>query len=130
MKRYNEGHEFLIKKGIFEGESLERSYFGFTRRAADFLGELLGGLYKLPKENFDSRWYDRTFIKVFLPDIGMCTYDGDFLTRLVFLSHDFGVRCELLKVSDGLYMAVTDYTPPAIEVVLARYRERYPKEDS
>jgi hypothetical protein len=135
MRRYNEGHEFLIKKDMIKQEYIDRGLFTFHVRVADFLGELLGGLYKLPDDNFERSRYlsriDPHMTKVLLPNVNLSTYDGDFLFKLVFLSYGFGVRCEIVQNNDGdLEMIIMDAATPTFEDKLAQYRSRYPSEAS
>lgn len=136
VRRHNKGHEFLIERRIasevdVRGEKVMVPRLGC--RAADFLGELFNGLYKLPDENFRSHiWSQPTAIRVYIGDKPVGTYDGDFLTRMVFLAYAFGLRAELYpnKKNVGFDMVImSDPTPPSLEHQIDTYRYHWIKED-
>lgn len=133
--RHYEGQEFLAKKGITDVPEL-------GLHIADFLGELMRGLYKLDPLSFEpfhrGEWYNHQGTAVYIrlgQGLSLCTFDGDFLTRLVLLSHDWGVRVELIPNTvhnkpQLLKLVVTPYEPPMIEGVLARHRSQYPQSEA
>lgn len=128
VRRLNEGREFLAKKGIHPEQ--EGNEFGNI--VADYLGEVFGGLYRLPEANFHgdrkSEWYSPLGVCVMLGNRELSTYDYDLLTRLVFLSFDFGLRCAVVNGSnkEGTKLIITPHTPPPLETTLDRYRSLYP----
>ena len=61
-------------------------------RAADLLSEWVGGLHHLPANGERVDWSNPFVIAVNLRGVGLSTFDGDQLTRLVLLSHDKLVR--------------------------------------
>ena len=72
---------------------IEPSEFG--ARVADFLGDWQYGIYHLPSKSLKRmQWGDERWMELVIYG-GMATYDFDYLTRLVVLAHDYGIRIEL-----------------------------------
>lgn len=131
MTRYHEGSNWAERRRI------PMSPLG--RRVADLLGEWARGIYHI-EEAFRTA---RTHLNqphwcevIYRP--GFCTFDtvdGDDLTRLVFLAHDYGIRVELHPHGFG-YMRLTFSQRavrsnsveghPTAEQALAAHRARYP----
>lgn len=131
MTRRHSGSDWVERRGI------PMSPLG--RRVADLLGEWARGIYHIenalrsPRTHLDkANWCE----VIYYP--GYCTFDtvdGDDLTRLVFLAHDYGIRVELRPHGFG-YMRLTFSQRtvrsnsmeghPTIEQALAAHRAQYP----
>lgn len=136
MKRHYAGSEWLISNLKYEQKPAP-SALGL--RVADLLGELAHGLYHLSKgAKYDTDWSNTHHIEVSLENgyVTLCTVDSNFLTRLVFLAHDYGMRVEIRprtfrhltlmfwqrEVRDG---SISERCPTA-EDALAAHRAAYP----
>ncbi len=66
------------------------------RKAADFLGEWLYGIYHLSqKELFKVDWNNHNHIEISIYCSSLSTYDFNDLTRLVFLAHAMALRVQI-----------------------------------
>lgn len=94
-RRYYAGSEWLASNLKYMG--ITPSPHGL--RVADLLGELAHGLYHISEAVHSSGtdWTDPRYVRVCLRPayINLCTVDRNFLTRLVFLAHDYGMRVEI-----------------------------------
>lgn len=133
MTRYYEGSNWVAQQRI------PMSPLG--RRVADLLGEWARGIYHLsdavmsPKSNLSSHGHCKL---IYRPGYATFdTVDGDDLTRLVFLAHDYGIRVELRPHGFG-YMRMMfsqretrdggiSERHPTAEQALAAHRARYPE---
>lgn len=136
MPRRFAGNEWLTSNLAYEKKGAPSA---LGRRVADLLGELALGLYHLPKSAlYDTDWSNTHHIEVSLENgyVTLCTVDSNFLTRLVFLAHDYGMRVEIRprtfrhltlmfwqrEVRDG---SISERCPTA-EDALAAHRAAYP----
>ncbi|MBZ9752957.1 hypothetical protein K7W42_19140 [Deinococcus sp. HMF7604] len=136
MPRYFAGSEWLVSNLKYE-KAPAPSPLGL--RVADLLGELAHGIYHLPKgAKYRTNWGHSRYIEVTLENgyVTLGTVDADYLTRLVFLAHDYGLRVEIRpcnfrhlvlgfsqrEVRTGAYHERC----PTAEDALAAHRARYP----
>ena len=131
MKRYHAGSEWV------ERQHIAMSPLG--RRVADLLGEWARGIYHMdyailsPKTDLADLYYAEV---VYRPGYATFdTVDGDDLTRLVFLAHDYGIRVNLRPHGFGyIHMGFSQRGVrsnsmeghPTAEQALAAHRARYP----
>ena len=63
---------------------------------ADFLAEWYGGMHNfIHATNIEKTDWENKYYQAVLFNRGMETYDGDLLTKLVVMSHDFLLRVEV-----------------------------------
>lgn len=118
--------------------NLEISPFG--ERVADLLGEASKGIYHIDwvySETNRREWSRRSVIEL-CADLGGLTFDtvdGDDLTRLVFLAHDYGIRVEIRPRTFRHLTLIFHQRElrqnsmsghPTAEQALAAHRVRYP----
>jgi hypothetical protein len=108
----------------------------FGRRVADLLVEWQAGIYHLDTKALKRvNWTDPRLITLTVRFISYATFDGSYLTRLVFLAHDACIRVELEAVGprcmriwfhprkrDG-HLAERH---PTLEEAVTRWRECHP----
>ncbi|MCD0155981.1 hypothetical protein [Deinococcus sp. 6GRE01] len=136
MPRHYAGSEWLAANLTYEKKNAPSA---LGMRVADLLGELALGLYHLPKGAlYSTNWSDTHHIEVSLENgyVTLCTVDSNFLTRLVFLAHDYGMRVEirprtfshltLMFWQRHLREGRTSERHPTAEQALAAHRARYP----
>lgn len=105
---------------------------------ANLLGEVFRGLHKSPVSK-KTDWNHPHTIEVVCKSFGgMGTVDCDTLTRMVFLSHDFGIRAEMVphtfsqtkwQFSQRTRGGSTLQDHPTLEEALEQHRTSYPKEN-
>jgi hypothetical protein len=82
------GADWLIENGYVE----ERRISPLGRAVADLLGDVFLGLYHLPSKQLEKvAWHSTNYMFIQIEG-ELATFDGDELTRLVFLGHDRMVR--------------------------------------
>lgn len=106
-------------------------------RVADLLDIWIGGLHHLDiSVAKKANWWDTAYVELKWRHPGLATFDGDNLTRLVFLSHDKMVRVDIDPLTVGMFRfmfhgrhsrdgGLCDRFPD-IETQLSRWRERHP----
>jgi hypothetical protein len=63
---------------------------------ADLLNAVWDGIYHLPDSVVHKTdWTDNYYIAVVVPDHGLATWDFNYLTKLVVLCHDAGLRMQI-----------------------------------
>lgn len=89
MNKHHGGAEWI--KASFK---VNMSPLGVT--VADLLGDLFGGIYHLETKDLKAvDWASDHHIAFTLRYKSLSTFDYDELTRLVFLCHDYALRCSI-----------------------------------
>lgn len=107
-------------------------------RVADLLDEWRGGLHHVDLGAASkANWWDSAYVELKLRHMSLTTFDGDNLTRLVFLSHDKLIRVDIDPLTVGMFRFMFHGRHsrdgglyerfPEIETQLSRWRERYPR---
>lgn len=107
-------------------------------RVADLLDEWRGGLHHVDSTTASKvNWWDKVYIEIKWRHLSLTTFDGDNLTRLVFLSHDKLIRVDIDPLTVGMFRFMFHGRHsregglcdrfPEIETQLERWRERHPK---
>ena len=114
------------------GEQKPMSKLGVS--VANLLGEWVKGIYHLnPTGLWNVDWLNEQHISITVNN-SLATFDFDLMTKLVFLAHDFSIRCELKpKSSWEYYERDSDKIMghhPTIEAALATHRERYTNDEA
>lgn len=123
----------------FAGADLEESYrpgmSDVGKEVADIIGEWQRGIYHIRTNKVD--WTNPRFIKINVDTAaGLSTWDGNGLTRLVFLCHDRGYRLDI-EPCNMRYLTLwfhprrsrvgsTYERHPTIEEALETHRKAYP----
>jgi hypothetical protein len=101
---------------------------------ARLLNEWAGGIYHLWPEASRSNWKDPNYIMLTIRS-EIATFDFDSMTRLVFLCHDYAIRCSAHGVGPGYTRLMFHQRQreghmaqrhPTIEQALAEYRRFHP----
>lgn len=115
------------------------AYSEFGGRVADLLDELYSGLYHLDGDFIHrADWTASHWIVLTVTDNSYwATTDGDYLTRLVFLAHDYAIRVEIEASTHGYFRL--NFSPreqgkaagvmrghPTLEEAVERWRQRHP----
>jgi len=106
-------------------------------RVADLLDIWLGGLHHLDHDvAVKANWWDH-YIELKWRFRPLTTFDGDNLTRLVFLSHDKLIRVDIDPLTVGMFRFMFHCRHsregglcdrfPTIETQLSRWRENHPE---
>jgi hypothetical protein len=82
-----------------------KSISEFGGKLASLLDEWEYGIYHIQKEVLHKRvdWASETRIEIVIGGC-LCTYDSDSLTRLVFLCHEYRIRCEVIPQARNYLM--------------------------
>lgn len=102
------------------------------------LNKLYYGIHHLPSGSFKKKklddWKNPLWFNIIVPPNNLATFDGDFLTRLVFLAHDHAVRIEIKPKSSWGYIELTFHERkregqnfekhPTIEQALEKWRNK------
>lgn len=74
-------------------------------KVVNLLDKLTGGLYRINKDRLRKvEWDNSLSMRITWDDHNLSTFDGDELTRFVFLCHDYCVRGHIQ--SAGRYLAL------------------------
>ena len=123
--------DWLIRQRFVEKETI--SPLGL--RVAELLGRWYGGIYHAnPKYMKEADWTSEDYIQLKYHGT-LSTFDGDDLTRLVFLAHDLAIRVEISAVGGpSKLMRLVFYNRqrdgdwfnrhPSMEEALKAWRER------
>ena len=87
------GADWLQATLDYKGVTLSR----LGRRVADLIGQWQLGIYHVSQDvcRKPKAWADPYHIDVVIGSSGLTTFDGNSLTRLVFLAHDHAIRVSL-----------------------------------
>lgn len=74
----------------------------FGEKVADLLGQMYLGIYHLPVRQLQKvNWTNPTQIAITVDDGDFATFDGNLLTRFVFLCHKHFIRGEISSSNHG-----------------------------
>jgi hypothetical protein len=98
------GSDWLVKDLLHAQPHKKPSEFGL--RVADLLGDLYQGLYHLSEKTLKLvEWEHLNYVTLCVPD-ELATFDGDRLTNLVILAHDYHIRVAVSGASNK-YLRLT-----------------------
>lgn len=74
----------------------------FGERVARLMDDLECGIYHIQEAAVKADWSRERWVEIIVSDGRFATFDAPNLTRLVFLSHEYAIRCEVRSARNDL----------------------------